>query len=380
MSLMDDLAAEKISVEEVGYVPRIEFDGSSGVWETGVIRGEVPQDFGPLFREALQDAGENPDRIRLGSVLKQSHWQQRSKGETVWLHAFKFSCLHHLSSNVDIEGIVKRAKKAPAAATGPHWFVFQASDLQIGKRSRDGSTEEIVERYVDSVELAKKQFNSLKRHGIEGIQISMPGDCVEGVVSQNSKNLWLTQEPITEQIRILRRLMMHTVEELAPLTNKIYLDVVNGNHDEAMRVQNTYPGNGWATECAIQVRDALTLNERAYGHVEVRIPNKWSGMMTVPVGDSVVCIVHGHQWRAAGAMKWWAEQAINGEPPGAAQILQNGHYHEFAIQSNSKKIRVQSATYDCGSDWFRNEHGCAPRRGGLTYLLQAGNLSYLTMV
>ena len=387
MSAADDISKARTEAQESSYSPRIEFDGSSGVWETGVLRGDPPTDFSPMFRQALESAGEDPARIKLGSVLKQSHWQQRSRDkdtgeyETVWLHAYKFACVNPaMSSSVDIEAVVERSRKSPASGSGPYWFVFQASDLQIGKRSRDGSTEQIVERYIDSVALAKQHFKNLKKLGIEGIQISMPGDCIEGVVSQSSKNLWLTQEPITEQVRIFRRLMMHTVEELSPLVDRVYLDVVNGNHDEATRVQNVYPGNGWATECAIQVADALQMNRPSYGHVEVRTPDKWCGMMTVPVGNTAVCVTHGHQWSRNQAFTWWAQQAINNQPPGAAQLLQFGHWHEMQVRSNENRVAISASTYDCGSDWYRDKHGSTSRRGGLVYLLESGSPSYLTVV
>jgi len=216
--------------------------------------------------------------------------------------------------------------------------------------------------------------------GIEGIQISVPGDCIEGVVSQNGKNLWLTQESITEQVRILRRLLMFSVESFAPLVDRVYLDVVGGNHDEAQRELNYYPGNNWATESAIAVGDALKMNTLAYGHVQVRIPEKWSGMMTVPVGDSVVTIAHGHQWRKNGAMQWWADQAVNMQPAGASQILQHGHWHQFQLGSNKHRTVIGSPTFDMGSDWLRNKCGATAKQGALAYLLSGGEISYLSLV
>ena len=68
---------------------------------SGTIRGEVPNDFSTIFRQCLTAAGHDPDRVRVGRQLKESHWQQRSavrdeegrqtgEYETVWLHAFKF--------------------------------------------------------------------------------------------------------------------------------------------------------------------------------------------------------------------------------------------------------------------------------------------------
>lgn len=208
----------------------------------------------------------------------------------------------------------------------------------------------------------------------------MPGDCVEGNQSQGGRNLWLTQETITEQTRILRRLMFETVKAFAPVAPKVLLTVCGGNHDEAQRQQTTYPGDNWATEQAISVADALKMNPAAFGHVEVLVPNKWSSAMTVPVGDSIVTIVHGHQWRKGHAWKWWAEQAVNNQPPGAAQVLQSGHYHSWEVSSSEFKTHIQSSTFDCGSDYFRDQHGSTARRGAVIYLLKAGEVSRMSVV
>jgi predicted phosphodiesterase/DNA-binding protein Fis len=298
------------------------------------------------------------------------------------LTAFKFqiAAKGSASSATDIDAIAKRLKKEPKPGCPPHWLVFQAGDLQIGKRSRDGSTEQIVQRYFQSLESTVAEFKALKKHGIEGIQISMPGDMCEGNQSQAGRNLWLTQETITEQGRILRRLMMATVEAFAPLVDQVLLTVVNGNHDEAQRQQSTYPGDGWATESAIAVSEALTLNPTAYGHVTVQVPEKWSGSMTIPVGDTIVAVVHGHQWRTGQAFKWWSDQAMNLQPAGAAQILQHGHYHTWQIETTEHKTRIQSSTFDCGSDWYRDKRGATNRRGALVYLLNAGEVSRMSLL
>ncbi|MFC9761665.1 hypothetical protein [Rhodococcus jostii] len=291
--------------------------------------------------------------------------------------------LEPVPQKLDMEALVTRVRAAtvvPEKSDGSHWFVFQAGDQQIGKRSRDGSTEQIVERYLDSVQKAAEEFGHLKRHGIAGIQISLPGDCLEGVVSQGGKNLWLTQETITEQTRILRRLMLHTVEAFAPLTDRVYLDVINGNHDESQRMMNTYPGDGWATECAIAVQDALKMNDAAYGHVEVRVPDKWSGSMTVPVGDTAVTVVHGHQWSRGKGMTWLRDQDFGHQAARGTQVLQHGHIHTWELETTREVTRVASPTYDCGSDWFREVRGGDAKRGGLAYLLRAGEVSRMSLV
>lgn len=382
VGLADDLA-DYPAADEPEFVPRTEFDGGSGFIQTGPLR-DAPRD----YAELLTQFGYDPATVRIVGHPRISRWQQRarirgtSNYETTWLQAFRFhiATIDSVAEALDIAEIASRARKTPKPGSGEHWLVFQASDTQIGKRSRDGSTEEILQRYFESVEAAVDEFKRLKRLGIAGIQISMPGDCIEGNQSQRGRNMVLTQETITEQTRILRRLMMHTVERFAPLVDHIALDVVGGNHDDADRQQNNYPGNNWATEAAIAVDDALKLNPAAFGHVEVRVPNKWSGHMTVPLGDTVVTIIHGHQWRRGGGMTWWANQAHNLQPAGAAQILQCGHWHEWHIESSATKTLIQSSTMDCGSDWYRDKTGAEARRGALVYLLRSGEVSRMSLL
>ena len=371
------------AAEDIKYTPRTEFDGTTGFIQTG------PTTTAPTnYDDLLTQFGYNPEVVQIVGHPRVSKWEQRSRVrgtstyETVWLSAYKFQIAAKgpISRTTDLDAIVAKVKKTPKPGTGPHWLVFQAGDLQIGKRSRDGSTEQIVERYFQSLEDTVTEFKALKRHGIEGIQISMPGDMCEGNQSQAGKNLWLTQETITEQGRILRRLMMATVESFAPLVDQVLLCVVNGNHDEAQRVQNTYPGDGWATESAIAVGEALALNPASFGHVTVQVPQKWSGSMTIGVGDTVVTVVHGHQWRPNQGFRWWSDQAMNNQPAGAAQILQHGHYHTWQIETTEHKTRIQSSTFDCGSDWFRERRGAGNRRGALVYLLNSGEVSRMSIL
>ena len=371
--------------DEVQYTPKTEFDGGTGFIQTGPMKAPTqPSD----YQVILKEFGYDPDKVHIVGHPRISRWQQRARirgtaeYETSWLCAYKFTiaAAHHFAAPADLDGIVKRAKKQPKPGTGPHWLCFQAGDLQLGKRASGGSTEQIVERYFQSLEDTIAEYKALKRHGIEGIQISMPGDCIEGNQSQNGKNLWLTQETITEQTRILRRLMMETVSAFAPLVDQLYLDVVGGNHDEAQRQQNTYPGDNWATEAATAVADALTLNPDSFGHVQVRVPDKWRGSMTVPVGDTVVTIIHGHQFRPGQAFKWWSDQALHNQPAGAAQLLQHGHYHSWQVETTEHRTRIQCSTLDCGSDWYRDKAGATNRRGVLVYLLNAGEVSRMSLL
>ena len=400
-SFADDLDNEFLqqpTAEEAEYKPRVEFDGGVGVLNTGTIKGQVPADLSPIFRECLIAAGHDPDNVRIGRKLKESHWEQRARVkewsetaqtyidtnefETVWLHGYKFEVLLETGPDTDIADLVRQFRETPAPySAGAHWAVFQAGDQQLGKKSSGGELPEIVDRYLQAVENAAREVRALRRHGIEGIQISMPGDCIEGSVSQDGRNNgFLTTQTVPEQTRVLRRLMYETVRELAPLCNQLMLTVVNGNHDQAQRQLNTWPGDGWATECAIEVDDRLKDNPASFGHCQVIVPDKWRGCMTVPVGDTVVTVVHGHQWRRDKVMDWWAGQALGMYSPGAAHILQFGHWHEWQTRTNQDRIAIGSPTFDLGSDWYAERKGGTSRRGGLVYLMRAGEVSRMSLV
>jgi len=407
VSLADDINNLNLSAYpkavEAQYRPSVEFDGSSAIIATGTVYQDPDQP--PEYAELLRKFGRDPERFRLAEILYEKHWEvpyrpyvRGEDGEPIFSpggtplveeQQFRWAASYKVrveeitpASSPDFEAIVLRARAwPPAPTTGPHWLVFQAGDLQLGKVSRDGSTDEIVARYAQAVDAAAAEFKRLRCHGIEGIQISMPGDCLEGNQSQKGKNQRITELVITDQVLMFKRLLVHTVETLAPLANQVFLDVVNGNHDEAERDLNTWPGNGWATAAATLVDDDLKANPIPYRHVQVRVPDKWSGNMTVPVGDTVVTVVHGHQWsRAVGPMKWWADQAVNNQPAGAAQLLQFGHWHEFQTRSNAHRMAIGSPTFDCGSDWYREKTGATSKRGGLVYLLRSGEVSRLTLV
>lgn len=351
------------------------FDGQGNYTQSRVLpmQPQTPDELLRLF-------GHNTDEFVLDGPARVTQ-RELVDGRTVSSYSYRLAARPQA---VDLDALVSRVRSAihvPSAPTGGSWFVYQAGDLQIGKAARDGGTESIIEFYIASVDRAVDEFRSLKRHGIAGVQISFPGDCIEGGVSQNGKNMGtLTDVTVPEQTRIFRRLMLHTVECFAPLTNQIKLTVVNGNHDQAQRQINTFPGDGWATECAIAVDDALKYNPSAYGHVEVIVPNKWDGHLTTQVGDSVVTVAHGHQWTRGKGMDWWAKQGFNKQQPMHSNVLQHGHIHTYELETTRDRIRVSSPTFDAGSDWFRETNGGDSKRGGLVYLLAAGEVSRLTLV
>lgn len=326
--------------------------------------------------ELLETFGHDPEAFEVVGAIRISH-RELADGRVVSTYGYRLQ----ERSTRDLDRIIEHVQntKPPSSRlSGAGAFVFQAGDLQLGKRSRDGATEQIVTRYLDAVNSAYERWQD---SGCGTVQLCYPGDCIEGGTSQGGRNAWLTQETVPEQTRIFRRLLLETVDRFRGAEH-LYVDVVNGNHDQNQRQWNSYPGDGWATETAIALDDILKHgnNRDAYSHVEVRVPEKWSGSMTVPVGDSVVTVVHGHQWPRGRGMKWWDEQAANHQPARGAQVLQHGHIHTWEVEGDKHRIRVSSPTFDCGSDWFRERHGGESIQGGLVYVLSGGCVSEMGVV
>lgn len=363
------------TVEEPAPATQTVFDGDGNYTQTAVIAKQPANAV-----ELLNLFGHDPDAFAVDGSVSVAH-RELVDGRTVSTYRYK---LVERRQPVDIDGLLKAAvaakPHAPVDADGDHWFVFHAPDLQLGKVASGGGTESILAQYEASLTAAVAEFKLLSRKGIQGVLLAFAGDCLEGWFSQGSKNVWLTSETLTEQARIFRRLLMHTIERFAPLTDDLVLAVVNGNHDDAQRAVNTKPADGWATESAIAVSDALELNPDAYGHVRVIVPNEWRAHMTFQLGDSVVAMTHGHLFRPGKGMTWWGEQSFGKQSPGAADVLLTGHYHNLRLETNSGRTWIQGTTMDGGSDWYQDAHGSESDRGAVTFLLRSGKVSNLGIV
>lgn len=379
MSLAESISrVAQPTSKEVPYTARTEFDGRSGFIQTGPLAAE-PRD----YTEILEMFGYDPKEVRIVGTPRVSRWQTYDER---WLSAYKFQLAPVMPHTViDLMGIVNKHKPhklQPVTGTGV--FNFQAGDQQLGKVNgvdgiMDDGVESTTQRFLESIDTSVAEYKMLRKvRNIGGINAMFPGDCIEGVVSQNGKNIWRTSLTLTEQLRLFRRLLMYTVEQFAPLTDNLWLRVVNGNHDEATRSQNTRPDDGFATEQAIAVSDALKMNEKAFGHVIVEVPPLDQGWMTVQSFDSVFTIAHGHQWRRGKAMDWLANQSLHKTNVSGAHFLCHGHEHRWVVDTNGAWKVICSPAYDAGSSWLQNgSHGL---RGGLTYVTTGGDLTDMRLV
>ncbi|OZD23838.1 hypothetical protein CH253_08220 [Rhodococcus sp. 06-156-3C] len=366
---------ENAGTRETTFEQNKAVDDLDGRARTALIEGaHDAADYGDI----LTACGHDPSRVTFAAPPSiYTRWT--ADGDQRTTYRYKLKPIERSSLDDLLDSIKAQPLFKPSGVTGGV-FNFQASDLQLGK-SDNGGSEQIVECYLDSVQRAVEHLDSLKgRRAIEGVHLIFAGDCIEGNQSQSGRNMWRTDLTVTEQTRVFRHLLYQTIEAFRDRGDYLKVDVVNGNHDEVQRFQTTRPDDGHATEAAIAVREGLTYNAGAYGHVDVRVPPVDQGYMTVPVGDTVFTIAHGHQWKRGQAEQWWKGQTFYQHAAGAADILAHGHFHEFAMERTGARMRICSPTYDQGSNYYREMTGAFSPPGGVAYMTKAGQFSDLSIV
>lgn len=325
-------------------------------------------------------------RVRLVEMRHQTHgWTRAAQGEqavtaATWFYRFT---VEPATAQYAIDELVKSIgrKRAPVkVSTGPGVFHFLGGDLQLGKMDGDGS-EGIVKAYMHSVDAAVSDLKMLRKvRSIGIVHIAFLGDCIEGSVSQGGRNMWRTKLTITEQTRILRRLMLYTIDAFAPLVERVEVSAVGGNHDEVQRFQATRGDDNHATEAAVTIADAIALNPAAYGHVQVFVPNVDSTYMTRQIGSSSFTMAHGHQWNKGKGMDWWAGQAFNWQAPGAAQFLLHGHFHTASFDTKRERTIICVPTFESESTWWKEKTGDLSRRGGIVMTTHDGEFADFRIV
>lgn len=311
--------------------------------------------------------------------------QDKATTQPVWRYRF---AVEPALSKMNVDELVKRVKRArpkPPPPDGPMAFLFAMGDTQIGKVDGDGAAG-TVDRVLASVEGQKRRLKELRRagRGVGGdVYLPWLGDCIEGFMSQGGSNAWRTPMTLTEQVRVVRRLMLHQIEEFAPLADRLIVPVIPGNHDEAVRFNGkgtTRYDDSWAVEAGIQVADALAMNPAAYGHVSVVTPGRDELTLTLDVAGTRVGFAHGHQFRPGKAHVWWAEQAHGVQPIGDATLLLSAHLHHFRMEQPGAKTWIQVPAMESESTWWRHLHGQVAPAASVSLVVGQGGWSDLALV
>lgn len=373
--------------------------------ETTVTSKPYSAEEPPEHKKLLEDNGYDPERFKIVGPIRQTSWtsflpkEYRTnsvEGEpvedafTFQAKAYRFQVVERGEGELSIDELVEVVSNhqpqepsldAPLGLTAPLDpalpYVVAVGDTQIGKEL-DSPTEELLQRVMDLLtEAARPVERSIQASGVKFKHIHLPwlGDCIEGMNSQGGRLRWRTRLTITEQVRILRRLMLFQVELFAPLADRVTILSVPGNHDEAnTRDLDTRMDDSWAVEALNQVSDALSYNEAAFGHVECYVPGEDGQGVVLEVGDTIVAHIHGHTFRQGQHFKWWAGQTFGGQDYGKATLLLQGHQHHFQVDEDGFRKWVCVPAVERESIWWKQKTGTGGSPGLVTFQVDGGAL------
>ena len=330
--------------------------------------------------EILKEFDLDPSEWRVTNV-RQGKWQIY---DGTWLETKRINLVPispqsekvRSAESLDAEKLIDEVKDwRPGVGTrmvaGNGAFLVAPSDQQIGKRQGGGGTDTTINRILQSTEGAYQRLTRLRIAGLGlgTVVLALPGDHVEGNTSQGGRlqGLAASDLGLTEQVRVARRLLMAQIKTFAPISSRVLITVVNGNHDEVTRQVAADPADGWNVEIASAVQDACAENP-ILGHVEFRYPDKGHQTLTVDVNGTLLGMFHGHQART-DVLKYLSGQAAGQTSLGGADVWLSGHFHNFKTMDVGERLWVQAPTLDPGSDWFRDASGMQSKPGILTMVV-----------
>jgi predicted phosphodiesterase len=303
--------------------------------------------------------------------VRRSKWQRYDEE---WLHSYRVNVVPRspmmgLADLGQLEAdILKwRPGKASKPTKGDRAYVVAVGDTQWGKDAGDGSAG-TVDRVMSAMESAAHRHRELKDRGIGTIVLPQMGDCIEGIVSQGGRITGRLDLALTSQIRLGRRVLFEWVKKFAPLTDRLIIPVVPGNHDESTRQVLTDPVDSFQIEIVSQVLDMCKENP-ALQHVEARYPEADNSTLAIEIADTLLGLAHGHQTRQT--VKWWEGQALGDTPVGNAEILITGHYHHLRVENVGQRLWIQIPSMDGGSAWFKDRRGYDSPPGIVTLVIGA---------
>ena len=354
------------------YRPRLEVDAAEG----GFLQSKArPASENADSKSLLEDFNLDPAEWTITSVRK-SQWQNHAGEllESQRISIVPFNGTRMLDTDIDklIAEVSKwKPSKSDKKISGDLAFVFAPSDQQLGKKQGNDGSAQTVDRLLEITQKGVERLKDLRKIGrsIGTVVIPLPGDHVEGTVSQGGKVQGQASSDlgITEQTRLGRRLLMAQIKAFAPHVDRIIVPVVNGNHDEAGRQVMVDASDGWNVEIASAVQDACAENPEL-SHVEFRFPEKSHQTLAVEICGTMLGLFHGHQ-TGSNVIKYLSEQSAGQTPLGQCDVWISGHYHSFKSMDIGGRFWVQAPTTDPGSAWYRDRHGLESPPGVLTMVI-----------
>lgn len=343
-----------------GWQPRSEVEDGIG----GYIVTEPYQDGTDLDQTALFELHNlNPNAWTITRV-RSSRWQQQRRGEDpVWLEAsqvFFEPAAKVRAASIDADRVVAQiAKWRPRVpkATTDRSFWSPVGDTQIGK-IEGGGTPATVERFLTET---GRMVDRQRRIKAGHVWLPWLGDCIEGTVSQHGRVRGRLDLTVTEQVRVVRRIVMAQIKAFAPTTDRLTIVAIPGNHDDPSRDLFTVGTDSWALDAISAVADGVAENPELAGKVNFLYPDRDTLTVTVDDHELRVTMAHGHQFPAKQYgywQAWWDGQIRSRLLPGDADVLLAAHRHHLEVKDfGGGRVFIQIPALDGGSQHFDDRIG-----------------------
>lgn len=371
-----------------GWEPHVEESGN-----TATAVSQPTENASPDEIELIRGWNLDPAQWRIVGHVNCRRWQtgvaiRDANGKvvdakTIWLYYYKAD-LERIdpvreSEIADLIEEIKAHKpnagsRKPKAGTDDDAFVVAFADVQIGKADGDG-TKGTVARALAGIDSVERRVAELRAAGrkIGTLYVLGMGDLIENCSEHYPQQAFRVELNRRDQVKVMRRIVVKSLERWAPLFKRVVVAAVGGNHGENRREGKSFTDFADNDDVAIfeQTQEVLAANRKAYGHVSFVIPNDELSM-TLDMGGEIVGITHGHLFGkgsgpvAKKAMDWWMKQAHGQQPVGDARILISAHFHHLIVNESGAKTHIQCPTLEGGSDWWRNQSGQHSRPGLLT--------------
>ena len=360
--------------------------GKEMVGDQGVVttRGTTADISSLRDASLLANAGFDKAEWSIVGPIRHSTWEAQTPEGIRELTSFRFN-VQRISGSTDIEELLKnvrRRRSKPKPGAGAGTFNFANGDYQFGKADGDG-TAGTIDRVIGSIDSAAALFRQSRKRETAFAHLSFMGDCMEGFVSQGGKNAWRTELTLTEQLRLTRRVFLYAIDQFAPLTERLTVVSVPGNHDEAVRSPGmTRYDDSFAVDALVAVTDAMKLNPAVYGHVETFIPRKDELSVTLDVNGTVITHYHGHQHPRGKHWQWWQGSAFDRRYPDLylADVALSAHGHTFQLDTKGDRTWIMTPAQEQESTWWRHRTGDRGAPGALIFTTQEGKAGGFTVV
>ena len=385
---MSDLMDKLLAVSTAPTIPRGVAAESRRVAEfsqsTGTI--EVPEDApeGDAL-DFLKDAGQDPADWEV-TGFKRSEW---GDPEAPFVSTrFTFKRRKRVQQSDREEAVAEvlewigqhRPQRLGYRIPSRDLAVLAIGDLQLGKL--ENMEEGLDHSAANAVSVIDQFVADLQGTPTKEVLVAWLGDHGEGFVSQGGANTWRTKLTLSEQIRATRRVMFYAIERFHPLTDRLVMAAVGGNHGEAQRIAGkgvTRYDDNHDVEALNAVAEALSMSG-TYKDVEVYVPERDELSLSVEVGGVVWGLVHGDKYRAGKHFEWWEQQAFHAGPVAAATVLLAGHYHYLLVHEQGRRTFIQVPTLGTDGAWWAHQHGARPHPGLVLIAVEEGEVSHVQPV